>query len=250
MGRELTDAEKKEYDRLTKNMEQMRLRLEALDAAASRPTVYGYARVSTYGQAREGNSLEDQKERLRAAGAEVVSTDVFTGRKMERPQLQMLKNKLQEGDTLIVTKLDRLGRSVSQASALITELLAAGVTINVLGLGILSNDSLSVLMRNILLSFAQFERDMIVERTQEGKAIARRREGFRDGRPRKYGKAQMDHAMGLLQDHSYSQVVDLTGISRATLAREKQRRTKYALKGETNGKERSKDRSLGGITTE
>ena len=186
--------------------------------------VYGYARVSTYRQTKE-NSLEVQKERLQAAGAEVVYTDVFTGQKKERPQLQMLIENLQKGDTLIVTKLDQLGWSVSQASALITELLDSGVTIIVLNLGVLSNGSVSTLMRNVLLSFAQIERDMITERTQEGKAIARQKEGYKDGRPKKYNSAQLEHAMNLLQDHSYSQVVEMTGISRATLAREKSRRT-------------------------
>jgi DNA invertase Pin-like site-specific DNA recombinase len=168
--------------------------------------------------------LKEQEERLRAAGAEKIYRDVFTGRKMDRPKLQEIKGKLQPGDTLIVTRLDRLGRSVAQASALITELLDAGVTINVLNLGILSNGSVSTLLRNVLLSFAQFERDVIIERTQEGKSIARQREGYRDGRPKKYSQAQLDLAMELLLDHSYNQVVEMTGISRATLAREKKRR--------------------------
>ena len=99
---------------------------------------------------------------------------------------------------------------------------------NVLNVGVLSNDSVSTLLRNILLSFAQFERDMIVERTQEGRAIARQRDGYREGRPKKYNKAQIEHAMELLDDHSYKQVTEMTGISRATLAREKQRRTTMA----------------------
>ena len=219
--REMTASEKKEYDMLTSQMEQMKLRLDEL---ADRSTIYGYARVSTPGQARNGNSLKEQEERLRAAGAEKIYRDVFTGRKMDRPKLKEIKGKLQPGDTLIVTRLDRLGRSVAQASALITELLDAGVTINVLDLGILSNGSVSTLMRNVLLSFAQFEHDMIVERTQEGKSIARQREGYRDGRPKKYSQAQLDLAMELLLDHSYNQVVEMTGISRATLAREKKRR--------------------------
>ena len=74
-------------------------------------------------------------------------------------------------------------------------------------------------------SFAQFERDMIVERTKEGRAIARQRDGYREGRPKKFSRTQTDHAMELLDDHSYKQVVEMTGISKATLAREKQRRT-------------------------
>lgn len=219
--REMTDSEKKEYDMLTAQMEQMQLRLDELTA---RPTIYGYARVSTPGQAKNGNSLKEQIERLLAAGAKEVFSDVFTGRRLDRPKLQQLKEKLREGDTLIVTKLDRLGRSVAQASALITDLLDAGVTINVLDLGILNSNSVSTLMRNILLCFAQYERDMIVERTQEGKAVARQREGYREGRPKKYSQAQLDLAMDLLEEHSYAQVVDMTGISRATLAREKKRR--------------------------
>lgn len=91
---------------------------------------------------------------------------------------------MKPGDTLIVTKLDRFARSISQASDLITDLIDKGITINVLNLGILSNDSVSTLLRNVLLSFAQFERDMIVQRTQEGKAIARQHPDYREGRPR------------------------------------------------------------------
>ena len=186
--------------------------------------IYGYARVSTAGQATNGNSLEAQAEQLRVAGAEELFTDTFTGTKMDRPEFEKLYNKLQNGDTLIVTKLDRLGRSVSQASAVIKDLIDRGVKINVLNLGILSNDSVNTLMQNVLLSFAQFERDMIVQRTQEGKAIARQNPNYREGRPKKYRRAQMDHAMDLLKDHSYRQVEELTGISRATLAREHKKR--------------------------
>lgn len=186
--------------------------------------VYGYARVSTAAQASGGNSLDVQEKKLREAGAERIYSDSFTGTTMARPAFEKLLKNLKKGDTLIVVKLDRLARSVSQASGLIKELIDQGVTINVLNLGILSNDSVNTLMQNILLAFAQFERDMIVQRTQEGKAIAKRNPDFKEGRPRKYTKKQMDHAMELLNGHSYNQVVDMTGISRATLFREKKRR--------------------------
>lgn len=187
--------------------------------------VYGYARVSTKGQERDGNSLEAQERELRAAGCEKIYTDVFTGTKLDRPEFQKLMDTIKAGDTLVVTKMDRLGRSVSQASDLITRLIEQGITINVLGIGILSKNSVNMLMTNVLLAFAQYERDMIVERTQEGKAIAKATNpDFREGRPPKYDKDQMDHAMSLLQDHSYAQVVKLTGISRSTLIREKKKR--------------------------
>lgn len=185
--------------------------------------IYGYARVSTRGQAKDGNSLEAQEKQLKENGAEKIYVESFTGTKLERPELDKLLNQIQDGDTLIVTKLDRFARSVSQASNLIATLVDKNVKVNVLNLGILDNSSVSILMRNILLSFAQFERDMIVERTQEGKAIARQREDFREGRPPKYGKKQVAHALELLEAHSYKQVEEVTGISKSTLIRAKRK---------------------------
>lgn len=187
--------------------------------------IFGYARVSTKGQAANGNSLDAQLEELKKAGAEEIYTDTFTGTTMSRPEFEKMRAKLRRGDTLVITKLDRLARSVSQASGLITELIDDGITINVLNLGVLSNDSVNVLMRNILLSFAQFERDMIVQRTQEGKEIARAtKPGYKEGRPPKYDKEQLDNALELLKTKSYSKVTKLTGISKSTLIRERNRR--------------------------
>mgnify|MGYP002514109602 CR=1 FL=1 len=71
-------------------------------------------------------------------------------------------------------------------------------------------------IRNIFFSFAEFERDMIVERTQEGKAIAKLNPDFREGRPKKFSKAQINHALSLLNDYSYTQVVQMTGVNKST----------------------------------
>ncbi len=91
---------------------------------------------------------------------------------------------LSSGDKLLVTKLDRFARSAAQGSQLIESLIENGVTVHVLNIGIMDNTPTGKLIRNIMLSFAEFERDMIVERTQEGKAIARGK-GLRvDGRPK------------------------------------------------------------------
>lgn len=70
-------------------------------------------------------------------------------------------------------------------------------------------------------AFAEFERDMIVERTQEGKAIAKLRDDFREGRPKKFNKKQIEHALELLNTHSYKEVHEKTGISKSTLIRAK-----------------------------
>ena len=145
--------------------------------------IYGYARVSTKGQAKDGNSLDAQEKILRENGATVIYHDAFTGTKVDRPELNKLVGLLREGDILIVSKLDRLGRSLSKTSEFITELLERGVTINILNLGVLSNSSVNTLMRNVLLAFAQFERDMIVERTSEGKVICREtKPNWKEGR--------------------------------------------------------------------
>jgi DNA invertase Pin-like site-specific DNA recombinase len=119
-------------------------------------------------------------------GATRIYYDAFTGTKVDRPELNKLLAMIGNGDTLVVTKLDRLGRSLSKTSELITELIERGVTINILNLGVLNNSSMNTLLRNVLLAFAQFERDMIVERTSEGKAICREtKPDWKEGRKRK-----------------------------------------------------------------
>jgi DNA invertase Pin-like site-specific DNA recombinase len=138
--------------------------------------------VSTAGQAKDGNSLDAQEKLLRDNGAVKIYRDAFTGTKTDRPELNELMCMLVEGDTVVVSKLDRLGRSLSKTSELITELLDRGVTINILNLGVLNNGSMNTLLRNVLLAFAQFERDMIVERTSEGKAIKRAKGELVEGR--------------------------------------------------------------------
>jgi len=147
--------------------------------------IYGYARVSTKGQAKDGNSLEAQDKLLREAGATEIYYDSFTGTKIDRPEFDKLLLILTAGDTLVVTKLDRLARSVAQGIQIIEDLISRGVTVHILNLGIMDNTSTGKLIRNVMLAFAEFERDMIVERTQEGKAIARAKGVRVDGRPEK-----------------------------------------------------------------
>ena len=182
--------------------------------------IYGYARVSTKSQAKESNSLEEQIRELREAGAEEIFTDSFTGSKLERPEFKRLMSIFKDGDTLIVTKLDRFARSISQSSELIIDLIDRGITVNVLNLGVLNKGSVSPLLRNVLLSFAEFERDMIVQRTQEGKAIAKLDPNFREGRPPVYTREQKQRAADLRKaGKTYTQIEHMTGISKSTLVR-------------------------------
>lgn len=187
--------------------------------------IYGYARVSTKGQAKDGNSLENQIEILKENGAVEIYMDSFTGTKTDRPEFNKLLNKLKEGDTLMVTKLDRFARSMTQGSELINQLIDKGIKVNILNIGVMDNTPASKLTRNIFFSFAEFERDMIIERTQEGKAQAKKNNpDFKEGRPKKYSKDKIDKAIRLLDSMSYKEVEKLTGISKSTLIREVRKR--------------------------
>ncbi len=187
--------------------------------------IYGYARVSTVKQSKNGNSLDEQRDLLTAAGAQEIVTDSYTGTKMERPAFTALLDKLAAGDSLIVTKLDRFARTAVEGGAIVKELHERGVTIHILNMGIADKTPMGRLMVTMLLAFAEFERDMIVERTQGGKAIARANGKRVDGRPKKFNPAQMKHALHLLDTgNSYTAVADMTGISKSTLIRARRER--------------------------
>ncbi|GEN46742.1 recombinase family protein [Alkalibacillus haloalkaliphilus] len=176
---------------------------------------YGYARVSTKGQ-----DLQAQVNKLMEENCDEIFEEKFTATSSDRPEFQTLLNQIESGDTLVVTKLDRFARSANDATSIIEDLFNRGVRVHVLNMGIVEDTPTGRLIFNIMVSFAQFERDMIVERTQEGKAIAKERGDFREGRPRKYGKQQIKHALKLLEDgNSYKKVVEMTGISKSTLIR-------------------------------
>ena len=181
--------------------------------------IYGYARVSTRGQAADGNGLAAQRVALKAAGATSIYEEFFTGTTNDRPELQKLLGKLVDGDTVVVTKLDRIARSARQGLELIDKLNSKNVKVQILNMGIIDNTSIGKLLRTMMLGFAEFERDMIVERTQEGKRIAKQNPDFREGRPPKFTEVQIKYALGLLKDHSYNQVSKITGISVSTLKR-------------------------------
>lgn len=178
---------------------------------------YGYARVSTRGQ-----DLNAQIERLKQEYCEIIYAEKMTGTTADRPEFKKLLNKLQSGDTLVVTKLDRFARSTQEALTIIKDLFEREVKIDILNLGRIENTPSGKLIFTVFSAFADFERDLIVERTQEGKAIAKKDPNFREGRPKKFSKKQLEHALTLLDTHSYKQVQELTGVSKTTLWRYKE----------------------------
>jgi len=177
---------------------------------------YGYARVSTVSQ-----DLTLQMNQLEGEGCEVIYSEKFTGTKTDRPEFNRLINELTEGDTLVVTKLDRLARNTKEGIEIIEALFAKGVKVHVLNVGLLENTTMGKFFLQTMLAVAEMERNMIIERTQEGKALAKQSDDFREGRPRKYSKKQIDHALELLKTQTYKQVEAATGIPKRTLIRRK-----------------------------
>lgn len=146
--------------------------------------IYGYARVSTAGHALYGNSLEVQEKELREQGCGEVFLEKFTGTKKHRPELEKLLAVVGAGDTVVVMKLDRLARSTKDGIEIIETIINKGASLNIVNMGKFDNTPSGKLMRTVMLAFAEFERDMIVQRTTEGKEIAKLREDFHEGRPK------------------------------------------------------------------
>ena len=182
--------------------------------------IYGYSRVSTRSQARDGNSLENQESLLREKGAEEIFTDVYTGTTTDRPEFDRLLSVIQSGDTLMVTKLDRIARTVEEGSVLIKTLLDKNITVRILNFGTLDATPNGKLMYHIFLSFAEFERDMIYERCQGGRAYKKATDpNYREGRKKRYTDDRIRAALEYRKTHSIADTVKAMGISKATLMR-------------------------------
>ena len=182
--------------------------------------IYGYARVSTSNQSRDGNSLEEQENALRSYGCQSIITEAFTGKTMERPRFRLLLEQLKDGDTLVVCKLDRFARTAIEGVQTVRDLFNRGVRVHILNMGLIENTVTGNLILTVMLAFAEYERGMIVERTQTGKQVAKQNPSFHEGRPRKYSNAQRFHALSLLESGlTYKEVEAMTGISKTTMIR-------------------------------
>ena len=190
----------------------------------------GYARVSTVGQ-----SLETQIEKLTAAGCDPdnIYKEKQTGTSTKhREALAELKRTVREGDTVIVSKIDRLGRSLVDLNKIVSDLVGKGAQVvfiddNITFSG--KDDAMNKLIFNMLSSFAEFEREIIVQRTTEGRQRALK-EGRKFGR--KISKAQrvaIDKALQMYDEredkgYTVSYILDESGISRSTLYNELRKR--------------------------
>ena len=192
--------------------------------------IYGYARVSTKGQAKDGNSLEAQeKEILERYENAKIYKEAYTGTTTDRPIFNDIINQIKENDMIVVTKLDRLARNTVEGIQIVKEIFKKKASVHVLNVGLLEDTAMGQFFITTLLAVAELERNQIVERTQTGKAMAKanaqaKGEKFIEGSPEKFDAMQIENALNLLETHSYAQVVKLTGISKSTLIRAKKRK--------------------------
>ena len=187
----------------------------------------GYARVSTNTQ-----DLTAQREALAAAGVDPDAIYVdhgFTGTQRDRPGLGKALAACREGDTLVVTKLDRLARSLPDARDIADELTRKGVALNLGGSVYDPQDPVGKLLFNVLGMVAEFEADLIRARTREGMAVAKAKGRLRGKQP-KLSKAQEAHLVSLHRGgvHTTTEIAELFGVARSTVYRAIQRATPIA----------------------
>lgn len=176
---------------------------------------YGYARVST-----DDQSVDLQIDALMAVGIarEHIFVETVSGTARDRPQFQACMASLVAGDTLAVYKIDRLGRSALSVHQTAEDLRQRGVALVVTSLGIDTSTPAGKLTYGLMAQLAEFERDLIVERTKAGLAAARRR-GRILGRPSKLNRAQVEKAIELLDTGTKGSVAALFRVSVRTLNR-------------------------------
>lgn len=188
----------------------------------------GYARVSTIGQ-----DYETQQEILENEGCEKIYTEKVTGTSTaQRKELKRLLDNVREDDEVYITKIDRLARSITDLNKIVQRLTDKGVSVHFIseGMSFKPDDkasSMQTMMFNILGSFAQFERELIVERTTEGRERAKKK-GKHMGRPAK-PKQDIKKALKLYDEKaenkmSVTDISKVTGVPRSTIYHELKKR--------------------------
>lgn len=177
-------------------------------------SVVAYARVSTLDQ-----NLNRQLDMLSAYGVDTIYTEKMSGTKRNRPELNRMLDQLSEGDTVVVESLSRLGRSTKDLIELVELFQKRGVHLVSLKESVDTNTPSGKLLFTLMSAIAQFERDTIAERTNEGLKAARAR-GHNGGRPR-FDQKKVQQAIKLYETKQYTlkEIEELTGVKKITLYR-------------------------------
>lgn len=174
----------------------------------------GYGRVSTGDQ-----NPDSQKDALNKAGVDQIFLDTFTGTKSNRPELNRMKDQLRSGDTIVITRLDRLGRSTKDLLNLVSDLKDQGVNLEVIEQNINTSSPEGKLFFTLVASFAEFEREIMRARTIDGLASARAR-GRVGGRKPSMSQAKIATAKQMYAEGKYvKDIAEVLGVSRPTIYR-------------------------------
>lgn len=186
---------------------------DLLAAVGGGGALIGYARVSTKDQ-----NLDRQLIALDAAGCQRIFSDKKSGKNIEREELRKALDYLRPGDTLIVSALDRLGRSIQDLITIVSDLRRADIGFRSLHESLDTTTPGGRLVFHVFAALAEFIRELIVQGTHEGLAAARAR-GERLGRPPAMSAEQIRHARSMLADPeaSIASVAKLLGVSRTTI---------------------------------
>jgi DNA invertase Pin-like site-specific DNA recombinase len=181
--------------------------------------IIGYARVSTNDQ-----NPQLQRDALHAAGCDRIYVDQASGALKERPELAKALDRLREGDTLVVWKLDRLGRSLRHLIDLADGLKARGVGFRSITEGLDTTTPGGKLIYHVMGALAEFERDLLRERTRAGLDAARA-QGRRGGRPTVMTQPKLRVARQMLDSgqHTLEEIAETLGVSRTALYRARTR---------------------------
>lgn len=173
----------------------------------------GYARVST-----DDQNLDLQRDALRKAGCALIYEEAASGKSADRPELEQCRKALRAGDTLVVWRLDRLGRSLPDLVQIVAELEQRGIAFESLTEKIETSSAAGKLVFHVFAALAEFERNLIRERTHAGLAAARAR-GRKGGRKPALTSQQVREIKALLRDPSIpvASIADRYGVSRATI---------------------------------
>lgn len=176
---------------------------------------FGYGRVSTLDQ-----NLDAQKDSLIRAGATKIFVEKITGTKASRPELDLMRQMLRQGDTVLITRIDRLGRSAKDLLNIVSDFESRGVNLKVIEQNIDTSSNEGKLFFTMVAAFAEFEHSMMVSRTKDGLAAARAR-GRVGGRKAKLTAAQIGRLMELYdkKEISIQDLANMYGISRPTVYR-------------------------------
>ena len=189
--------------------------------------IYGYVSVHKQGISRAA-SVDEQKQVIlkHYPSAEIIIENYEFPN--DRPLLLESIEKMAGRDTIVVQSLDRLCGSIKGALDIIDLAMKKAIRINILNLGIIDTGPSGRSIITVLEAIANFDRVMMVERTQIGKAVAKEKADFKEGRPQKFSDEKIQQALKMLETKSYKQVEAELGISKSTLIRAKRKEAKEA----------------------